>query len=572
MLRSIRFRSFGDTLARLSPARRRRLLSRGVPVLVALGIAALGVGVLIGSLGQSATVETAEDFVRAWERGDYATMHKLIEPSDRDRASLAAFRAAYQRAAATATTESVDAGKVREDGDDARVPMVVTTRIFGEVRGTLVLRVNDERIDWDRSLVFPGLRGAERLGRTTLTPPRAPIEARDGREIVSGPATARAPTGTLGASIAGTVGPAETVVERAELRRRGFPADTLIGKTGLERATERYVAGTPGGRLTAGERTLAQSRPRESEPVRTTIDLDVQEAALAALGGRFGGIAALDAQTGEVRALAGIAFSAPQPPGSTFKIITAAAGLEAGIVKPSSKFPVETKAVIDGVDLENANGESCGGNFVETFAHSCNSVFAPLGVKVGAKRLVAMAERFGFNAPGGLPGAAESTLPEADAIGGPLAVGSTAIGQGKVQTTPLLMASIAQTIAAGGVRTPPSIVAGAPEPKPVRVIQPRVARQIEKMMVAVVRYGTGTAASLDGARVAGKTGTAELRDTTQAPSETGEPAGSDTDAWFTAYAPIRKPELAVGVLFVKAGSGGETAAPAAKTVLQAGLK
>jgi cell division protein FtsI/penicillin-binding protein 2 len=325
--------------------------------------------------------------------------------------------------------------------------------------------------------------------------------------------------------------------------------------------------------LLAGRRTLATSQPREAEPVRTTIDLTVQQAAVQALGGRFGGIAALDAQTGEVRALAGIAFSAPQPPGSTFKIVTAVAGLESKKVKPSSRFPVETKAVIEGVDLENANGESCGGTFVNSFAHSCNSVFAPLGVRVGAERLVETAERFGFNQPPGIPGAAMSTIPAADEIGGDLAIGSSAIGQGKVLATPLEMASMAQTIAAGGERTPPTIVAEAPRPEPIQVTTPRVARQVERMMVAVVRYGTGTAASLDGARVAGKTGTAELRDTTQeAPSETNEPPGSDTDAWFAAYAPIRKPELAVGVLFVKAGAGGETAAPAAKIVLQAGLK
>ena len=560
-------------LARLSAPRRRRLLSRGVPLLVALAVASFGVGILMGGLGDSATVSTARDFTRAWERGDYESMHRLIEPADRDRAPLAAFRGAYQRAAATATAQSIDAGEVREDGDDARVPVVVRTRVFGTVRGTLVLRVKDERVDWDRSLVFPGLRGRERLGRATAAPPRAAIMSREGRDIVTGPATARAPNGTLGSSIAGSVGPAETPAERANLRRRGFPPDTPIGKTGLERATEPYVAGTPGGQLKAGSRTLAGSRPRESEPVRTTIDLDVQEAALTALGGRFGGIAALDAQTGEVRALAGIAFSAVQPPGSTFKIVTAAAALEAKVVKPRSKFPVETKAVIDGVDLENANGESCGGTFAESFAHSCNSVFAPTGVKVGAERLVEMAERFGFNRPGGLPGAAESTLPAAEDIGGPLALGSTAIGQGKVQATPLQMATIAQTIAADGVRTPPTIVAGSPRARPVRVVDAAIARQIEKMMVAVVREGTGTAAALDGAKVAGKTGTAELRDTTQtAPSETDEPPGSDTDAWFAAYAPVKQPKLAIGVLFVKAGAGGETAAPAARTVLAAGVK
>jgi hypothetical protein len=568
-----RSRLFQESYARLSPARRRRLRSRGVPAVVALAAASLGAGLLIGGLPASGTEETARQFAAAWERGDFPAMHRLLAPADRQRASLAAFRAAYERAAATATATKLDAGRVRTDGDIARIAATVETRAFGTVRGDVVLRITDERVEWDREHVFPGLRSGDRLTRETEAPPRAPILSRDGREIVSGAATARAPNGPVAGSIAGTVAPPETDQELEDLRRRGFPPDTPIGRSGLERAAERYVAGIPGGRLLAGSRTLATGRPRESEPVRTTIDLGIQAAAVEALAGRFGGIAALDAKTGEVRALAGIAFSAPQPPGSTFKIVTAVAGLEAGAVKTTDRFPVETKTVIEGVDLENANGESCGGSFVDTFAHSCNSVFAPLGVKIGAERLVATAERFGFNRPTSLPGAAESTLPPADEIGGDLAVGSTAIGQGRVQATPLQMASIAQTIASGGVLREPRVVAAAPTPDPRRVTSARVARQVEKMMIAVVEEGTGKLAALDGAKVAGKTGTAELRDTTEeAPSETDEPPGSDTDAWFAAYTPIKEPKLAVGVLFVKNGSGGETAAPAARTVLAAALK
>jgi hypothetical protein len=561
----------------LSPSRRRRLLSRGIPLLAALAAASLGAGLLVGGLPKSATEETAKRFASAWQRGDYAAMHKLISSDDRQRASLPAFRAAYERAAATATATEVRIGRVRVDGELARIPVVATTRVFGTVRGDVIVRVRAERVEWDRSQVFPGLRGAERLTRETIAPPRAAIQARDGTEIVSGPATARVPSGPVGSSIAGAVSAAETPTEKQDLRRRGFPPDTPIGRSGLERIAESRVAGTPGGRLLAGRRLLATGAPREAEPVRTTIDLHIQQAAVTALAGRFGGIAAIDAQTGEVRALAGIAFSAPQPPGSTFKIITATAGLEAGAVKPSDRFPIETKAVIDGVDLENANGESCGGTFVDSFAHSCNSVFAPLGVKVGAKRLVAVAERFGFNQPPGIPGAAESTIPPAADIQGDLDVGSSAIGQGRVQATPLAMASVAQTIASGGVRRSPTVLAGAPSPPPVRVTSAKVARQIEKMMIAVVERGTGQLASLDGAKVAGKTGTAELKTTVKPkdgapPSETDEPPGSDTDAWFAAYTPIKKPKIAIGVLFVKNGAGGSTAAPAARIVLAAALR
>src|SRR5581483_10797115 len=98
-------------------------------------------------------------------------------------------------------------------------------------------------------------------------------------------------------------------------------------------------------------------------------------------------------------------------------------------------FPYATYATLDGVTLNNANGENCGGSLETAFAVSCNSVFTPLGVKLGAPRLVATAERFGFNRDPGVPGAARSSLPAADAIQGELAVGSTAIGQGEVLAT-----------------------------------------------------------------------------------------------------------------------------------------
>jgi cell division protein FtsI/penicillin-binding protein 2 len=228
--------------------------------------------------------------------------------------------------------------------------------------------------------------------------------------------------------------------------------------------------------------------------------------------------------------------------------------------------------VIDGVELENANGESCGGSFANSFAHSCNSVFAPLGIEVGGEKLVETAERYGFNADPGIAGAAPSTLPAANDIASKLELGATAIGQGRVLATPLELASIAQTVASGGVRRAPTVVPGGPRPEPVRVTSRKIARTLEQLMVGVVDYGTGTAASLAPIGVAGKTGTAELEDTTDEEDEDVEQTpGSDTDAWFTAYAPVKKPELAVAVLLVRNGAGGETAAPAARVVLQAAL-
>ena len=98
-----------------------------------------------------------------------------------------------------------------------------------------------------------------------------------------------------------------------------------------------------------------------------------------------------------------------------------------------------------------------------------------------------------------------------------------------------------------------------------------MARTIESLMVDVVAYGTGTAAGITGVKVAGKTGTAELEDTRGPEAESTGPDPSNTDAWFTAYAPAASPKIAVGVMFVRAGAGGATAAPAARVVLEAGI-
>jgi peptidoglycan glycosyltransferase len=538
-----------------------------------LAAVSMAAGAFVGSSTKSASEQVAGDFVQAWERGDLRGMHDLLSGSSSTRYPIARFRRAYRRAAATATMTAVEAGEPEGlNESEVTVPVVVDTRVFGRLRGELRVPVSGERVDWAPQLVFPELRPGERLTRISAPARRATLRSRDGKVLAEGPADARtSPLVGIADSIAGRMEPEETAEERRALYAHGYPADWPVGQSGLEEAFEERLRGRPGGELVAGNRVLARAHPRAANAIQTTIHTGLQEAAVVALAGRLGGVAALDPRNGEIRALAGIAFSAPQPPGSTFKLVTTAAALERGLVKPSTEFPVETHAIIDGVELENANGESCGGSFRNSFAHSCNSVFAPLGVKIGAPELVEVAERFGWNAPAVIPGEVPSTLPPAADIDTPLEVASTAIGQYETLATPLQMASVAQAIATRGVRHPPTLTARA-RPVGTRVVSRRIARTIGSLMVDVVAYGTGTAAAIPGVRVAGKTGTAELEDTRD--PETGEtlpPDPTNTDAWFTAYAPAKRPRIVVAVMLVRAGAGGATAAPAARVVLESGL-
>jgi cell division protein FtsI/penicillin-binding protein 2 len=173
---------------------------------------------------------------------------------------------------------------------------------------------------------------------------------------------------------------------------------------------------------------------------------------------------------------------------------------------------------------------------------------------------VQVAERYGFNEPPLIPGAQMSEIPQPSGIGDDLDIGSTAIGQGKVLASPLQMASAAATIGNRGLRVKPHVLVGEPL-QTVRVTSPRIAATLRRLMIAVVKFGTGTAADISGVQVAGKTGTAEL----------GLPNGQ-TDAWFTAFAPARAPRLAVSVWRLRAGAGGDASAPIAHDILATALK
>ena len=589
---------------------RAQRLRRARPV-IAMASVAFAIGAIVGANHHSSSAHAlAARFVREWTRSEYAAMYSDIDSSSQQETSAAQFAAVYRRALRTATATSLAvAGKPRSiSGGLVEVPARVHTRLFGTLSLPYELKVLEgggegARIAWSPAAAFPGLRPGERLSRRTALPRRAKILASDGSVLAESPETGTpegqpagldrsSPLGEVASAVLGTVGPIPAS-RRAALEAEGVPANAIVGVSGLELALDDRLRGTPGGELLAGTRVLAYAVAHPAAAVRSSVSPELQRTAVSALGSQYGGIVAMAPSTGQILAVAGIGLDSLQPPGSTFKMVTVSGILQAGIADRHTVFPYATFSTLDGVKLNNANGEECGGTLELAFAVSCNSVFAPLGVKLGAARLVATAEGFGFNHQPGIPGAAESTLPAASQIQGELDVGSTAIGQGQVLASALQMATVAATIADGGHRPQPTFSFAAPATPGVSATTAAVARTVRRLMIGVVREGTGTAAAIPGVVVAGKTGTAELKTTCSASEESaGEQesgAGgtgasgaegcegtaneaSNTDAWFAAFAPALHPRIVVGVLLVKDGAGGATAAPVARQVIEAGLQ
>ena len=274
-------------------------------------------------------------------------------------------------------------------------------------------------------------------------------------------------------------------------------------------------------------------------------------------------------------------------PGSTFKIVTAAAALDTGAFKPDSSFYDPGYCTEYGSPVSNAGNPDQGGrevfghlNFVSAFQHSVNSVFCNIGKQIGAPTILAYAKKFGFyktppletpadeRAPSGLYKNFKLWDPK-----NPAAVvdpGRLAFGQSSMVVTPLQMAMVAATVANGGVVPKPYLVQKiiASDGSTLRIarpsnlgraIKPQTAQELNQMMVAVVQGGTGTAAAIPGIQVAGKTGTAETS------------VNNVYTAWFVAFAPANNPQVAISVVLEKQanGFGGVVAAPIAKQVLEA---
>ena len=371
----------------------------------------------------------------------------------------------------------------------------------------------------------------------------------------------------------------------------------LFGESGLESSWSRELRTRQD--LTISD-LLTAILGGELGPRSLVLSLDarLQEVAVDALGERAGAIVALDPRTGAVLAWVSQPGYDPQrfvddpthartvvedpdqplldrggrvlaAPASTFKLVVAAAALESGEWRVEDSLPDQAQLQLPGstATLGNADGRTCTGgatvSIFEAMVRSCNVPFASLAIELGSNRLVAMSRAFGWEEALDLDLPTErSRFPDP---GSDLAVlAQSAIGERDVRTTALQMASVVATIANGGERMLPYLVAstydagGDPvaETSPTslgRVISPATATDLTRMMVEVVRRGTATAAAIPGVQVAGKTGT----------SVTGP-------VWFTGFAPADEPTIAVAVVVFDAGagaSGGRTAAPIARAIL-----
>jgi peptidoglycan glycosyltransferase len=421
----------------------------------------------------------------------------------------------------------------------------------------------------------------------------------------------------------------ERRVDRRTLFFRRYPQGGLVAhvvgystagrsRTGLERSLNDYLTAANADLSTLVDKALDDFRGKtvEGNDVVTTIDLEAQQVALDALAGRCGAVVALDPRSGKVRVMASSPTFDPnlvenrfgridriesncEPaapllnrasaglfvPGSTFKVVTAAAALESRKFGPESTFHDPGYCMVYGKRVNNYDTSRPFGtvDLVNALANSVNSVFCNMGKALGAKRILDTAKGFGFyedppletpsdeREPSGLYDKGRLYYPKDDPD---VDAGRMAFGQERMLVTPLQMAMLAGAIGVGGELVEPQAVERIVSPRRKivlrqrprlirRAVSRRTADAVADMMRLAVSSGTGTAAQISGWSIGGKTGT----------GETGVPGSNTT--WFIAFAgrdETTPAELAIAVVLQnQPGTGGEFSAPIARAVMQSVL-
>ncbi|MBM7458789.1 peptidoglycan D,D-transpeptidase FtsI family protein [Rhodococcus coprophilus] len=390
------------------------------------------------------------------------------------------------------------------------------------------------------------------------------------------------------------------------------------GSTGLERSEDAVLNGSDN--LLFGQRLfdLVSGRNPRGGNVVTTIDPLMQQVAYDELTSRgyTGSVVAIEPSTGRILTMVSTpsynpnrlsghdgaatsaawdelnadpdkpmlnrAISQTYPPGSTFKVVVTAAALESGVTPDTQLTAAPTITLPDtATTLENYGGAACGGaptvTLREAFARSCNTAFVEMGIDTGREALVDQAEALGIDENMEMP------LPVAPSTIGPIpdgaALGQTSIGQRDVALTPLENASIAATIANGGVRMEPYLVerlqgpdlAVLDETTPEslgQAIPPQVASTLTELMVGAENFAGGQG-TVPGVQIASKTGTAE---------HGSDPRNTPPHTWYIAFAPAQQPTIAIAVIVEDGGdralaaTGGSVAAPIGRAVISAGLQ
>ena len=390
-------------------------------------------------------------------------------------------------------------------------------------------------------------------------------------------------------------------------------------RTGLEKSMNDFLTGANTNLATVLGRARArfEGDVREGNDLVLTIDAAAQRAAVEMLAGTCGSIVALEPATGRVLVMASspsydanlasqrfediLAQTGPcipaspllnratqglYPPGSTFKVVTAAAALDTGLHTPESTFFDRGYCLEYGERVYNYSDQNGPEQFgqvtlAESLEHSINAVFCDLGQELGTDTVLDYVRRFGFyerprletpedeRVASGLYLGARLYEPE---LASDVDVGRLAFGQERLLATPLQMATVAATVANDGERMHPFVVDRILKPdgsvlnqtKPERAARAtttQTAAELTAMMERAVTSGTGTRAQIAGVRVAGKTGTAETGD-------------SDlNDVWFIGFAPVDSPKIAIAVtISEQEGTGGALAAPKAKHVMEVLLR
>jgi len=387
----------------------------------------------------------------------------------------------------------------------------------------------------------------------------------------------------------------------------------VYGATGIEYKENDILAGNDSRFFVDRLQQMFANRKPQGGAVRLSINPDAQAAAMKALAGRTGAVVAIDPKTGAILALASSPSFDPNllsshnpariqteyekltadqdqpllnrplamtlPPGSVFKIVTAAAALGSGMFTADSVLPGPAEFPLPLTDrmLGNWNDSSCGPNdevtLAQALAISCNTAFAWLGLQLGPEKLLEQAKKFGFDSSFNVPLASATSYFPLNPDEPQTAM--SAIGQFDVRATALQMAMVTAAIANDGVVMQPYLVSqvlgtdlsvlDSTNPKAIsRAMKPENAKILREMMVSVVDSGTGSNARISGIEVGGKTGTAE------------NTPGAAAHAWFVGFAPADGTQVAVAVVLQNGGgatevSGNALAAPIARAVMRAVL-